>query len=136
MNNCAKVYDLKRPDQHLRSYDSDFKGNVTSVGCFWKQENVIYTGCEDGYLRLFDIRARNCFRSFKHDKPINCSALHPTEGSIVTGDEVGIVKWWDLANGKEMMKIEVDYSIRSITISETLERMAIGDNEGLINCYG
>lgn len=120
MNNCAKVYDLKRADQHLRSYESDFKGNVTSVGCFWKQENVVYTGCEDGYLRLFDIRARNSFRSFKHDRPINCTALHPSEGSIVTGDEAGIVKWWDLSNGKEMMKIEVDYSIRSITISETL----------------
>lgn len=41
-----------------------------------------------------------------------------------------------MKEGREMMKIEVDYSIRSITISENLERMAIGDNEGLINCYG
>ena len=37
MNNCAKIYDLKRLDQAFRSYDNDFKGNVTAVGCFWKQ---------------------------------------------------------------------------------------------------
>lgn len=136
MNNCAKVYDLKRPDQQLRSYEGDFKGNVTAVGCFWKQENLIYTGCEDGYLRLFDLRTRTAVKSFKHDKPINCTALHPNEGSIVTGDDVGMVKWWDLSNGKEMMKIEVDNSVRSITMSSTLQRMAIADNEGLLSCYG
>ena len=34
------------------------------------------------------------------------------------------------------MKIEVDNSVRSITMSSTLERMAIADNEGLLSCYG
>lgn len=49
---------------------------------------------------------------------------------------MGVVKWWDINHGKEMMKIEVEYSIRSITMSETLERMAIADNEGYVSCYG
>jgi WD40 repeat protein len=77
MNNCVKVYDLSKPEQPTRSFDNDFKGNVTAVGCFWKQEKYIYTACEDGYLRVFDIRSKNMAKSIKHNKPISCAALHP-----------------------------------------------------------
>ena len=45
MNNSVKIYDLKKCDQPLRYYDTDFKGNVVAVGCFYKQPNRIYTGC-------------------------------------------------------------------------------------------
>jgi len=86
MNNSVKVYHLKKIDQPPRSYDTDFKGNVVAIGCFYKRPNLIYTGCEDGCIKIFDIRTKNVELSFKHTKPINCAALHPNEGSIVTGD--------------------------------------------------
>lgn len=77
MNNSVKIYDLNKPQQPFRSFDNEFKGNVTSVGCFWKQDKLFYTGCEDGYLKVFDMNTKTLAKSIKHNKPINCAALHP-----------------------------------------------------------
>lgn len=32
MNNSLKIYDLNKPDHVKHSFDTQFKGNVTSVG--------------------------------------------------------------------------------------------------------
>ena len=60
MNNYVKIYDLDRangpPEKTLDS--SNFKGNVTSVG-FRNHDRIVYTSCEDGYLKIFDLRGKN-----------------------------------------------------------------------------
>jgi WD40 repeat protein len=57
--NYVKIYDLNRPNTVERTFDStQFKGNVTSVG-FRSHDKIVYTSCEDGYLKVFDVRAKN-----------------------------------------------------------------------------
>jgi G protein beta subunit-like protein len=121
MNNCVKIIDIAKPENPQRSFDTIFKGNVTAVGCFSKIDKAIYTACEDGGLRIFDLRAKNVVKEHKNSKPINCAALHPNESSIVFGDEGGVVTKWDLNKDNEHKNtIESDYSIRTITMSDSL----------------
>ena len=77
MNNCVKIIDLTKPETPIRSYDNDFKGNVTAVGCFRREDNIIYTACEDGGLGIFDLKTKNVVKMHRNNKPINCAALHP-----------------------------------------------------------
>jgi WD40 repeat protein len=63
MYNYVKIYDLNRTNSTNstpeRVFDStQFKGNVTSVG-FRSHDKILYTSCEDGYLKVFDLRAKN-----------------------------------------------------------------------------
>ena len=44
MNNSLKVYDLNKNDTIYRSFDNQFKGNVTSVG-FKNHSKEVYTSC-------------------------------------------------------------------------------------------
>lgn len=78
MNNYVKIYDLNRPNHPPeRVFDStQFRGNVTSVG-FRKHDEMIYTSCEDGYLKLFDLRKKDKMCELKQNKPINCAVIHP-----------------------------------------------------------
>jgi len=59
MNNYVKIYDLNRPNHPPeRVFDPTyFKGNVTSVG-FNNHDKCIYTSCEDGYLKIFDLKTK------------------------------------------------------------------------------
>lgn len=136
MNNCVKVYDLNKPEQPIRSFESDFKGNVTAVGCFWKQEKYIFTACEDGFLRVFDIKSKAMAKSIKHIRPISCAVLHPNESSLLMGDEAGLFVDWDLSTEKDKGKLDTNYyGIRSITISQNGEQMVIADSNGELYPY-
>lgn len=121
MNNAVKIFDISKPTAPVRSFETAFKGNVNAVGCFSKEDKLIYTACEDGGLRIFDMKSKNVVKEHKNNKPINCAALHPNEGSIVFGDEGGFVSKWDLYKDTEhKTTIESDFSIRTITMSDTL----------------
>jgi hypothetical protein len=59
MNNYVKIFDLNRQNVTEKVFDStQFKGNVTAVG-FRSHDKIIYTGCEDGYIKVFDLRGKN-----------------------------------------------------------------------------
>ena len=70
-----KVYDLNKSDSVLRTFDNFFKGNIMAVG--FQKDKLVFSGCEDGFVKMFDIRAKKEIKSFKHNNPINCAVLHP-----------------------------------------------------------
>lgn len=76
MNNSVKIYDLNRTDALFRSFDNDFKGNVSAVG-FWKDDKWIYTACEDASLKIFDLRSKIVIKTMKQNRPITCAIIHP-----------------------------------------------------------
>lgn len=101
MYNTVKIIDIAKPNVPIRSLDNTFKGNVTAVGCFGNDDKIIYTACDDGGLRIFDLKVKNVIKEHKNSKAINCAALHPNKGSIIFGDEGGAVTKWDLYKDSE-----------------------------------
>ena len=94
-----KIYDLNRADVVEKSFDGNFKGNVTAVG-FRKHDQLAYTACEDGFLKIFDLRKKGYVKSIKQNKPINCAVMHPNDAEILSGDEGGNFRIWDIGNQK------------------------------------
>lgn len=82
----------------FRSFDN-FNGNVTSIG-FQKDCKWIHTACEDGSIKILDLRKRTEARCFKTDKAINTSVLHPNEVELISGDQSGTLKVFDLTADK------------------------------------
>lgn len=70
-------------------------GNVTSIG-FQKMMKWLYTSSEDNTVKIWDIRTPGCIRTFDCLSPVNSCCLHPNQVEIISGDQNGTVKVWDL----------------------------------------
>ena len=135
--------------QHIRMYEVvsnnpnpvvNYEGvskNITSIG-FQSDGKWMYSGGEDGSVRIWDLRARNlqCQRILQTSNPINCLALHPNQTELYIGDQNGIIHIWDLQSGtdrSEQLEVDYDISIQHISIECEGNHLSAVDNKG--NCY-
>jgi G protein beta subunit-like protein len=59
-------------------------GNVTSLG-FQRNGRYLYSGSEDGTVKIFDLRSPTYSRSFDAKGGVNSVALHPNQAEIISG---------------------------------------------------
>jgi target of rapamycin complex subunit LST8 len=76
-------------------------GNVTSLG-FHKDGRYLYTGSDDGTMKLWDLSNPYCSRSYNVGAPVNSVCLRTDRDEIITGDQDGFVKIWDLGGSGSM----------------------------------
>jgi len=60
-------------------------GNVTSLG-FQRNGRYLYSGSEDGTVKLWDLRSPTFSRSFDSRGAVNSVALHPSQAEIISGE--------------------------------------------------
>jgi len=85
-------------------------GNVTSLG-FQIHGRWMFSGSEDGTLKVFDLRSPSFQRSFDARSPVRSVALHPNQLQLVSGDASGSVKVWDLRQQSTYINVVVPDSI-------------------------
>ena len=68
---------------------------VTSIG-FQKDGRYLYSGSEDGTIKVWDLRNPNYSRSFDSKGGVNSVALRTDRDEFISGDQNGYVKVWDL----------------------------------------
>jgi WD40 repeat protein len=56
----------------------------TQVG-FQKDSKWMYSGSEDGTVRIWDLRAPGCQREYQSRAAVNTVALHPNQGELISG---------------------------------------------------
>lgn len=147
--NCLKITPDKQflavaGNPHVRLYDINSKnpnpvtsfdghtGNVTSVG-FQKDRKWMFTGSEDGSIKIWDIRAPGYQRDYRSKAGINSLALHPNQGEIISGDEDGVIRVWDLTmNSQSYSPLVPDgkTAIRSITVASDASLVIAANNRG------
>ncbi|PRW61184.1 LST8-like protein isoform X1 [Chlorella sorokiniana] len=119
--------------QPIISYDGH-TSNVTSVG-FQKDGKWMYTGSEDGTVKIWDLRAPGCQREYESRAAVNTVVLHPNQGELISGDQHGNIRVWDLtANACSCELVpEVGTAVRSLTVAMDGSLVVAANNSG--TCY-
>lgn len=118
----------------VTSYDGHTT-NVTAVG-FQKDGKWMYTGSEDGTIKIWDLRAPGCQRNYERRNakgdliPVNTLALHPNQAELIAGDQSGNVTIWDLQSDGIHTELEPDgdNAIRSVSIATDASAVVAGNS--------
>jgi len=78
------------------------QSSVTSIG-FQNNGRWMYSGSEDGTIKVFDLRSSTYQRSFNAKFPVKSVALHPNQTTLISGDSSGSIKVWDLRQSKNFV---------------------------------
>lgn len=133
-NPHIRLYEVNSSNpQPLISYDGH-TSNVTSVG-FQKDGKWMYTGSEDGTVKIWDLRAPGCQREYESRAAVNTVVLHPNQGELISGDQHGNIRVWDLtANACSCELVpEVGTAVRSLTVAMDGSLVVAANNSG--TCY-
>ena len=114
------------------SYDGH-TNNVTAVG-FQRDGKWLYTGSEDGTIKIWDVRAPGCQREYESGSPINSVALHPSQNELISGDREGNIRVWDLGQNACSAELVPDgpKAIRCISIAQDASLLVAANDYGSI----
>mmetsp|Transcript_5022 Transcript_5022/g.10878 ORF Transcript_5022/g.10878 Transcript_5022/m.10878 type:complete len:314 (-) Transcript_5022:377-1318(-) len=133
-NSQIRVFDVNTNDpQPVNSFDGH-NGNVTAVG-FQKDSKWMFSGGEDGTVRVWDLRAPGCQRAYESRAAVNTVVLHPNQGELISGDQTGHIRVWDLTASACSCELvpEIGTAVRSLTVALDGGMIVAANNHG--TCY-
>lgn len=103
-------------------------GAISKIG-FQSDCQFIYTAGDDKACKIWDLRSPVCSREIECRAGINDCVLHPNQGEIITADEDGFIRVWDLVANKIRTEVcpEEKTPIHSLAVSN--------DGNSLAACY-
>lgn len=132
-NPHVRLYDVQTNNGNpITSYDGHV-GNVTALG-FQSAGRWIVTGGEDGTIKIWDVRAPTVQRDYQLKAPVTDVIIHPNQGELVSCDQNGAIKIWDLAENACTHELvpEEGVPVRSVTMATDGSILAAGNNKGNI----
>jgi WD40 repeat protein len=89
-NPHIQIFDINsNDDKPIASYDGH-TNNVTAVG-FHRQLKWLYSGSEDGTVRIWDPRSNASTRTYDCGAPVNTVVLAPNQGEGYVGPLVPLL---------------------------------------------
>ncbi|KII91056.1 hypothetical protein PLICRDRAFT_39658 [Plicaturopsis crispa FD-325 SS-3] len=110
------------------------RSNVTTLS-FIRAGKWLITGSEDGTIKLWDMRNASLFRSFDNGSPVNDICVHPNQVELISCDEAGVIKQWDLSKGLCTHELGAagDPPVKSISLAADGSCLIAGNTKG--KCY-
>ena len=133
-NPSLRIFDINGSSPNaLSSYDGH-TNNITAVG-FQKEGKWMFTGSEDGTIKIWDMRAPGCQREYESGSPLNTVMLHPNQAELISGDRDGNIRVWDLTQNACSAELVPDgaKAIRSVCISRDASLLAAANDAG--SCF-
>ncbi|EPS44027.1 Beta-TrCP [Arthrobotrys entomopaga] len=130
----VKLYDIKSTNPAPVLSFEGHTNNVTGVG-FHCEGKWMVTSSEDGTVKIWDTRTATVQRNYSHGSPVNDVVIHPNQGELISCDQAGNVRIWDLGENKCTHQLipEDDVPVRSVTVATDGSMLVAGNNTG--NCY-
>jgi len=115
------------------------KSNVGAMG-FEASGKWLYTGSEDGTIRVWDCRANKCQLCYHNhgmfdQVPVHSVDLHPNQVELIAGDNQGRVLVWDLVANRVRRTLipEQGVPVRSVCVAPDAKVVVCVNHEG--TCY-
>lgn len=88
------------------------------------------TSSEDGTVKIWDTRSASVQRNYSHGSPVNDVVIHPNQGELISCDQAGNVRIWDLGENKCTHQLipEDDIPVRSVTVATDGSMLVAGNN--------
>ena len=104
---------------------------VIAVG-FQKEGRWMYTGSEDGTIKIWDMRSPHWQRDYAHKVAVTTVVLHPNQGEIISADQSGCIKIWDLTMNMCTHELvpEEGVAIRSLSVAADGTLLVAASNTG------
>jgi len=108
--------------------------NVTAIG-FHRDHRWMYSGSDDGTVRLWDLRAPGPQRQFESRAAVTSACLHPNQKELVSADASGNVRVWDVGQGACTCELvpEVGVAVRSLSLAADGSLVVAANAHG--TCY-
>jgi G protein beta subunit-like protein len=132
-NTNLRLFDSSSNSLPVLTYQGH-TGNITSA-VFQRDGKWIATGSEDGTIKLWDTRAPGVQRELHCGSSISSIALHGNQGEIISCDDDGSMRVWDLSLSKTTLETvpEEHVSCSSVAINPDSSMIALSNHNG--NCY-
>ena len=127
----VRMYDVQTNTPNPITSFEGHTGNVTAVG-FQSAGRWIVTASEDGTIKIFDIRTPGIQRDYQLKTPVNDVIIHPNQGELVSADQSGSVRIWDLAENACTHELipEEDVPVRSVSVAIDGSLLVAANNKG------
>ncbi|KAJ3182239.1 TOR complex subunit lst8 [Gaertneriomyces sp. JEL0708] len=135
-NPHVRLYEVQTSNANpITSFDGH-TANVTSIA-FQSAARWLVTSSEDGTIKIWDVRAPGIKRNYELKCPVNDVIIHPNQGELVSCDQSGMIKVWDLGENActHEFSPQDDVPIRSLTIAADGTFLCAANNRGNIFSY-
>jgi G protein beta subunit-like protein len=125
----VRLYDIKSSNPNPILQFEEHTNNVTGVG-FHCEGKWMVTSSEDGSVKIWDTRTGLVQRDYQHGSPVNDVVIHPNQGELISCDQAGNVRIWDLSENKCTHQLipEDDVPVRSVTVATDGSMLVAGNN--------
>ncbi|KAI8072282.1 WD40-repeat-containing domain protein [Gongronella butleri] len=134
-NHSVRLYDINSANGNPLVVFGEHSGNVTATG-FHSEGRWMFTASEDGRLKIWDTRSGRSpvlTRNFDNGAPINDAVMHANQGELITCDQKGVVKIWDLTAHACTYQLipDDDVPLRSVSIASDGSMLVAANNKGM-----
>ncbi len=134
-NSDIEIWDIKQKKMGsvLKEITSVLKGHEGWVTCMLVDGDRLYSGCDTGQIKSWDLNQRKELHTFfghAANHYLNCLAIY--KGNLISGSSDNTIKGWDVESGKELYTLAIpepsESGEESVPRSRTVKRIAIHGN--------